>query len=76
MFDEVGLFIIELFVVLPVGVELGQKVHKLVLVPDQDVQDRFRLVWVGNKYLERKLDVDYFMTAPPCQDLRDIMGAI
>ena len=54
MFDEVGLFIIELFIVLPVSVELGQKVHKLVLVPDQDVQDRFRLVWVGNKYLDKK----------------------
>ena len=54
LFDEVSFLVVELFVLLPVGVKLGQEFHKLVPVPDQDVQDRFRLVGVSNKHLKKK----------------------
>ena len=54
LLDEVGLLIIELLIVLAVVVELGQEVDQLVLIPEQDVQDRLRLVRVGDKHLSVK----------------------
>ena len=38
---------------LSIVVELGQEVYELVLIPEQDIQDRFRLVGICNKHLER-----------------------
>lgn len=49
---EVSLLVVELLVLAAVRVELGEEVHQLVLVPQQDVQDRLRLVGVRYEYLQ------------------------
>jgi hypothetical protein len=50
--DEVGLFVVELLVFGTVRVEPCQKLDKLILVAQQDVQDWLRFVRVSNKYLK------------------------
>lgn len=49
---EVSLLVVELLVLAAVRVELGEEVHQLVLVPQQDVQDRLRLVGVRDEYFK------------------------
>jgi hypothetical protein len=49
--NEVGLFVVELLVFGTVRVEPCQKLDKLFLVAQQDVQDWLRFVRVSNKYL-------------------------
>lgn len=51
LFDQVSLFIIELFVLRSVVLELAEKLDKFGLVLQQDVQDGLRLVGVGHKHL-------------------------
>ena len=51
LLDEIGFLVVELFVVLSVVVKLGQEVDQLVLVPEQDVKDRLRLVRVCDENL-------------------------
>ena len=50
--DEIGLLVVELLVLGAVGVELGEEVHELVLVAQEYVQYRLRLVRVRNEHLE------------------------
>ena len=52
LFDEVGFFVIELFVFRPIRMELGQKVNQFVLIAEKDIEDRFWFVWIGNKNLK------------------------
>lgn len=52
LLDQVGLLVVELLVLGPVRVEFRQEVNQLLLVPQQNVQDRLRLVRVGHKYLK------------------------
>ncbi len=56
---EVGLLIIELFVLVAVVVELAQKVNKLVTITQQDVEYRPRLVRVGNEYLQHHPELHF-----------------
>ena len=60
LLDQVGFLVVELLVLRPVRVELGQELDQLVLVPDQDVQDGFGLVGVGHKHFEhvKRLELD------------------
>lgn len=51
LFDQVCLFIIELFILRSIVLELAEKLDEFGLVLQQDVQDRLRLVGVGHKYL-------------------------
>lgn len=51
LFDQVSLFIIELFVLCSVILELAEKLDEFGLVLQQDVQDGLRLVGVGHKHL-------------------------
>ena len=51
LFDQVCLFIIELFVLRSVILELAKKLDEFGLVLQQDVQDGLCLVGVGHKYL-------------------------
>lgn len=51
LFDQVSLFIVELFVLRPVVLELAEKLDELGLVLQEDVQDGLRLVGVGHKHL-------------------------
>lgn len=51
LFDQVGLFIIELFVLCSVVLELAEKLDEFGLVLQQDVQDGLSLVGVGHKHL-------------------------
>lgn len=60
LLDQVGLLVVELLVLGPVRVEFRQEVNQLLLVPQQNVQDRLRLVRVGHKYLKK--DIIYFKT--------------
>ena len=50
--DEIGLLVVELLVLGAVGVELGEEVHELVLVAQEYVQYRLRLVRVRHEHLE------------------------
>lgn len=50
---EVSLLVVELLVLAAVRVELGKEVHQLVLVPQEDVQDRLGLVGIGYEHLQR-----------------------
>ena len=52
LLDQVGLLIVELLVLGAVRVELGEEVDELVLVAQQDVQYRFRLVRICHEYLQ------------------------
>ncbi len=54
LLDEISFFVVELFVVLSVIVELGEEVDQLVLVPKQNVHNRLRLVWIRNKHLMKR----------------------
>lgn len=56
LFDQVSLFIVELFVLRPVVLELAEKLDELGLVLQEDVQDGLRLVGVGHKHLMDKHD--------------------
>ena len=60
LLDQVGFLVVELLVLRPVRVELGQELDQLVLVPDQDVQDGFGLVGVGHKHFKdvERLELD------------------
>ncbi len=51
LFDQVSLFIVELFVLHSVVLELAKKLDEFGLVLQQDVQDGLRLVGVGHKHL-------------------------
>ena len=51
LFDQVSLFIVELFVLCSVVLELAEKLNEFGLVLQQDVEDGLRLVGVGHKYL-------------------------
>lgn len=51
LFDQVSLFIVELFVLRPVVLELAEKLDELGLVLQEDVQDGLRLVGVGHEHL-------------------------
>lgn len=51
LFDQVSLFIVELFVLRPVVLELTEKLDEFGLILQQDVQDRLRLVGVSHKHL-------------------------
>lgn len=51
LFDQVSLFIVELFVLRPVVLELAEKLDEFGLVLQQDVQDGLRLVGVGHEHL-------------------------
>lgn len=51
LFDQVSLFIVELFVLRSVVLELAEKLDEFGLVLQQDVQDGLRLVGVGHKHL-------------------------
>lgn len=51
LFDQVCLFVIELFILRSVVLELAKKLDEFGLVLQQDVQDGLRLVGVGHKYL-------------------------
>ena len=42
-----------LFVILSIVVKLWEKIDQLVLVTQQDVHDRLRLVWVSDKHLQQ-----------------------
>ena len=53
LLDKVSLFVVELFVVLTVVVELGQEVDQLVLISKQNVHDGLRLVRIRNENLEK-----------------------
>ncbi|TNN43579.1 hypothetical protein EYF80_046242 [Liparis tanakae] len=50
---KVSLFVVELFVLRPVVLELAEELDELGLVLQQDVQDGLRLVGVGHKHLAR-----------------------
>ena len=50
--DEIGLLVVELLVLGAVGVELCEEVHELVLVAQEYVQYRLRLVRVRHEHLE------------------------
>lgn len=54
LFDQVSLFIVELFVLCPVVLELAEKLNELGLVLQEDVQDGLSLVGVGHKHLRSK----------------------
>lgn len=54
LFDQVSLFIVELFVLHSVVLELAEKLDEFGLVLQQDVQDGLRLVGVGHKHLAVK----------------------
>ena len=51
LFDQVSLFIVELFVLRSVVLELAEELDEFGLVLQQDVQDGLRLVGVRNKHL-------------------------
>ena len=51
LFNKIGLFIIKLFILGAVVVELGQEVNEAVFVPEEDLQDWAGLVGVGHKHL-------------------------
>lgn len=53
LLDEVGLLIVELLVLGPVRVELGQEIDQLVLISQQNVQDGLGLVGICHKDLQR-----------------------
>ena len=55
LFDEVRLFVVELFVLLSVVVELGKEFDQFVLVAQQDLKNRAGLVWVGHEHLSIKI---------------------
>lgn len=52
LFDQVSLFIVELFVLRSVVLELAEELDEFGLVLQQDVQDGLRLVGVGHKHLD------------------------
>lgn len=56
LFDQVSLFVVELFVLRPVVLELAEKLDELGLVLQEDVQDGLGLVGVGHKHLKREHD--------------------
>lgn len=51
LFDQVSLFIIELFILRSVVLELAEKLNEFGLVLQQDVEYGLRLVGVGHKHL-------------------------
>ena len=53
LLDEIGLLIVELLVLGPVGVELGEEVNELVLVAQQYVQYRLRFVRIRDEDLDK-----------------------
>jgi hypothetical protein len=57
--DEVGLLVVKLLVFGPVRVEPCEELHKLVLVAQQNVQNRLRFVGVSNKHLHKGTNVIY-----------------
>lgn len=65
LFDQVSLFVIELFVLRSVVLKLAEELNEFGLVLQQDVQDGLRLVGVGHKHLKNmeslKLDVAAFV---------------
>lgn len=56
LFDQVSLFIVELFVFCSVVLELAQKLDEFGLVLQQDVEDGLCLVRVGHKHLWRETE--------------------
>lgn len=52
LFDQVSLFIIELFILCSIILELAEKLNEFGLVLEQDVQNGLSLVGVGHKHLE------------------------
>lgn len=54
LLDQVGLFVVELLVLGPIRVEFREEVDELLLVAQQDVQDRLRLVGVGHEHLQQR----------------------
>lgn len=54
LFDQVSLFIVELFVLCPVVLKLAEKLDELGLVLQEDVQDGLSLVGVGHKHLRSR----------------------
>ena len=56
LFDEVRLFVVELFVLLSVVVELGKEFDQFVLVAQQDLKNRAGLVGVGYEHLSIKIN--------------------
>ena len=51
LFNEICLLVVELFVLRPVRMELCEEVYQLVLVAQQDLQDRAGLVRVRHEHL-------------------------
>ena len=60
LFDEIRFLVVKLLVLGPVRVELGEEIHQLVLVSDQNVKDWLWFVWVCDKHLEHmeRLELD------------------
>ena len=60
LFDEICFLVVKLLVLGPVRVELGEEIHQLVLVSDQNVKDWLWFVWVCDKHLEHveRLELD------------------
>lgn len=52
LFDQVSLFVVELFVLCSIVLELAEKLDEFGLVLKQDVQNGLSLVGVGHKHLE------------------------
>ena len=58
LLDQVGLLIVELLIVGPVCVEVGEELHQLLLVTQKDVQDGAWLVRVRHKYLTDRRPIE------------------
>lgn len=54
LLDEIVLFIAELLVLWAVCLELAQELHQFGLVLQQDVQNRWCLIWICHKHLISK----------------------
>lgn len=68
LFDQVSLFIIELFILRSVVLELAEKLDEFGLVLQQDVEYGLRLVGVGHKHLmveEDNNDVNVYRLCIP-----------
>ena len=57
LFYKVSLFVVELLIFGSIRVELGQELDKFLLIAQQNVQNRLRLVRVGHEHFE---DVESF----------------
>lgn len=69
LLDQVSLFVVELFVLRSVVLELAEELDEFGLVLQQDVQDGLSLIGVGHEHLmweEDGLDVNKDIYCNPC----------